>query len=129
MKITEVELYRVNSGNRGEKGAEFGESQYWGGGWQTHSLIANPMSGYSKYSGIRSSWMGPGQDPSVIPSPLVASQISTASPASMPYTQPSAANLLQRGKGGRPVRHCFECTRLYRDAALMAAAAFGGDWQ
>jgi hypothetical protein len=27
MKITEVELYRVNSGNRGEKGAEFGESQ------------------------------------------------------------------------------------------------------
>jgi hypothetical protein len=66
MKITEIKLYRVNSGNRGEKGAEFGESQYWGGGWQTHSLIANPMSGYSKYAGIRSSWMGPGQDPYAI---------------------------------------------------------------
>jgi L-rhamnonate dehydratase len=66
MKITEVKLYRVRSGNLGEKGAEFGESQYWGGGWCTHSLIANPMSIYPKYAGIRSSWMGPGQDPYAI---------------------------------------------------------------
>jgi L-alanine-DL-glutamate epimerase-like enolase superfamily enzyme len=66
MKITEIKLYRVNSGNLGEKGAEFGESQYWGGGWCTNSLIANPMSTYPKYAGIRSSWMGPGQDPYAI---------------------------------------------------------------
>lgn len=66
MKITEIKLYRVNAGNDGERGAEFGESQYWGGGWCTHSLIANPMSVYSKYSRIRSLWMGPGQDPYAI---------------------------------------------------------------
>src|ERR1035441_4975319 len=66
VKITEVKLYRVNSGNLGEKGAEFGESQYWGGGWCTNSLIANPMSTYPKYARIRSSWMGPGHDPYAI---------------------------------------------------------------
>jgi hypothetical protein len=66
VKITEIKLYRINSGNIGEKGAEFGESQYWGGGWCTHSLISNPMSWYSKFARIRSLWMGPGQDPYAI---------------------------------------------------------------
>ena len=63
MKITEIKLYRVKSGNTGEKGARFGESQYWGGGWQTGSHIANPMSIYPKYAQVRTLWMGPGQDP------------------------------------------------------------------
>lgn len=66
MKITAIRLYKVRSGNTGERGAEFGESQYWGGGWQTHALIANPMSVYSKYARLRSLWMGPGQDPYAI---------------------------------------------------------------
>jgi L-rhamnonate dehydratase len=66
MKITAIKLYRINSGNLGERGAEHGESQYWGGGWCTHSLIANPMSTYAKYARIRSLWMGPGQDPYAI---------------------------------------------------------------
>ncbi len=66
MKIDAVRLYKVRSGNRGERGGEFGESQYWGGGWQTHALIANPMSVYSKYARLRSLWMGPGQDPYAI---------------------------------------------------------------
>lgn len=66
MKITEIKLYRITSGNTGERGAEHGESQYWGGGWCTHSLIANPMSTYFKYARIRSLWMGPGQDPYAI---------------------------------------------------------------
>ncbi|MGH7490220.1 MAG: enolase C-terminal domain-like protein, partial [bacterium] len=66
MKITDVKLYRVRSGTKGEKGAAFGESQYWGGGWQTNSLIANPMSLYPRYAKVRTQWMGPGQDPYAI---------------------------------------------------------------
>jgi L-rhamnonate dehydratase len=66
MKITEIKLYRINAGNEGERGGEHGESQYWGGGWCTHSLIANPMSSYAKFARIRSLWMGPGQDPYAI---------------------------------------------------------------
>lgn len=66
MKIVEIRLYKISSGNTGERGAQFGESQYWGGGWQTHALIANPMSMYSKYARLRSLWMGPGQDPYAI---------------------------------------------------------------
>ena len=66
MKITDVKLYRIRSGNRGEKGAEQGESQYWGGGWQTHARIANPMSVHPAYSQLRTQWMGPGQDPYAI---------------------------------------------------------------
>ena len=66
MKIVAIRLYKVRSGNTGERGAEFGESQYWGGGWQTHALIANPMSVYSKFARLRSLWMGPGQDPYAI---------------------------------------------------------------
>jgi L-alanine-DL-glutamate epimerase-like enolase superfamily enzyme len=66
MKIVAIRLYKVRSGNTGERGAEFGESQYWGGGWATHALIANPMSVHPKYAGIRSLWMGPGQDPYAI---------------------------------------------------------------
>lgn len=66
MKISAIRLYTIRSGNTGERGAEFAESQYWGGGWQTHAKIANPMSVYSKYARLRSLWMGPGQDPYVI---------------------------------------------------------------
>ena len=66
MKITQIKLYKIRSGNRGEKGARFGESQYWGGGWQTGSHIANPMSVYPKYAKVRTLWMGPGQDPYAI---------------------------------------------------------------
>ncbi len=66
MKITAVKLYRIRSGTEGQKGAEVGESQYWGGGWQTNSLIANPMSLYSRYARVRTLWMGPGQDPYAI---------------------------------------------------------------
>lgn len=44
VKIDDIRLYRVTSGNRGERGAGLGESQYWGGGWATQALIANPMS-------------------------------------------------------------------------------------
>lgn len=66
MKITAVRLYQIRSGNTGERGAEFGESQYWGGGWATHALIANPMSAYPMYARNRSLWMGPGQDPYAI---------------------------------------------------------------
>jgi len=63
MKITDVKLYKIRSGTSGEKGAEQGESQYWGGGWQTHALIANPMSVHPSYARLRTLWMGPGQDP------------------------------------------------------------------
>jgi L-alanine-DL-glutamate epimerase-like enolase superfamily enzyme len=66
MKITEIKLYKITAGNTGERGAHFGESQYWGGGWQTNSLIANPMTVYPKYAKVRSLWMGPGQDPYAI---------------------------------------------------------------
>jgi L-rhamnonate dehydratase len=66
MKIRAVKLYRIRSGNSGEKGADVGESQYWGGGWQTNSLIANPMSLYPQYARVRTQWMGPGQDPYAI---------------------------------------------------------------
>ncbi len=66
VKIREVKLFRVRSGNSGERGASHGESQYWGGGWQTHSQIANPMSVHPKYAGARTQWMGPGQDPYAI---------------------------------------------------------------
>jgi L-alanine-DL-glutamate epimerase-like enolase superfamily enzyme len=66
MRITEVRLHKIRLGNTGEKGAHLGESQYWGGGWQTHALIANPMSRYPRYAGLRTQWMGPGQDPYAI---------------------------------------------------------------
>jgi len=66
MKITEIKLYAIRAGNTGERGAQFGESQYWGGGWQTNSLIANPMSLYPQYARVRTQWMGPGQDPYAI---------------------------------------------------------------
>ena len=66
MKITEIKLYAIRAGNTGERGAQFGESQYWGGGWQTNSLIANPMSLYPQYAQVRTQWMGPGQDPYAI---------------------------------------------------------------
>jgi L-rhamnonate dehydratase len=66
MRIAGIRLYKVRTGNTGERGAEFGESQYWGGGWATHALIASPMSVYSKYARLRSLWMGPGQDPYAI---------------------------------------------------------------
>lgn len=66
MKITDVRLYTIGTGDTGARGASMGESQYWGGGWQAQTLISNPMSIYPKYSKIRSSWMGPGQDPYAI---------------------------------------------------------------
>ncbi len=66
MKITDVRLYLISSGDTGARGAAKGESQYWGGGWQAQTLISNPMSVYPKYSRIRSLWMGPGQDPYAI---------------------------------------------------------------
>ena len=66
MKIKEIKLYAIRAGNTGERGAQFGESQYWGGGWQTNSLIANPMSLYPQYARVRTQWMGPGQDPYAI---------------------------------------------------------------
>ena len=66
MKITGIKLYTINSGDTGARGASMGESQYWGGGWQAQTLIANPMSVYPAYSKVRSSWMGPGQDPFAI---------------------------------------------------------------
>lgn len=66
MRITKIKLYKITQGNSGERGAHVGESQYWGGGWQTHSLIANTMSLYPQYANIRSLWMGPGQDPYAI---------------------------------------------------------------
>lgn len=66
MKITEIRLYTIRSGNLGERGAEVGESQYWGGGWATQSRIANPMSMHPKYAATRTLWMGAGQDPYAI---------------------------------------------------------------
>jgi hypothetical protein len=66
MKITDIKLYTVKSGDTGARGAAVGESQYWGGGWQAQTLISNPMSVHPKYSRIRSLWMGGGQDPFVI---------------------------------------------------------------
>lgn len=66
MKITEIRLYSIRSGTEGQRGAGVGESQYWGGGWQTGALVANPMSRYSKYAATRTLWMGPGQDPYAI---------------------------------------------------------------
>lgn len=59
-------MYTVESGTEGQVGAEAGESQYWGGGWQTGALVANPMSLYEDYKERRTSWMGPGLDPFVI---------------------------------------------------------------
>src|SRR5882757_5042181 len=66
MRITDIKLYTVKSGDTGARGAAMGESQYWGGGWQAQTLISNPMSVHPKYSRIRSLWMGSGQDPYVI---------------------------------------------------------------
>jgi hypothetical protein len=66
MKITDLKLYTIKSGDTGARGAAMGESQYWGGGWQAQTLISNPMSVHPKYSRIRSLWMGGGQDPYVI---------------------------------------------------------------
>ncbi|MBY5959519.1 hypothetical protein KUV50_15310 [Membranicola marinus] len=66
MKIKDVRLYTINSGDTGARGASQGESQYWGGGWQAQTLIANPMSVFPEYAEVRSSWMGPGQDPFAI---------------------------------------------------------------
>ena len=45
MKITEIRLYTIKSGDTGARGAAMGESQYWGGGWQAQTLISNPMGG------------------------------------------------------------------------------------
>lgn len=66
MKITDIKLYSIKSGDTGARGAAVGESQYWGGGWQAQTLISNPMSVHPKYARIRSLWMGGGQDPYVI---------------------------------------------------------------
>lgn len=66
MKITDIKLYTLRSGEGGERGASHGESQYWGGGWAVNSLIACPMSVYPGYERVRTLWMGPGQDPYVI---------------------------------------------------------------
>jgi len=66
MEITDVTLHTVAEGTQGQRGADEGESQYWGGGWQTEALIANPMSIYDEYRDSRTSWMGPGQDPFVV---------------------------------------------------------------
>lgn len=66
MKITQIKLYTIGTGDTGARGAAQGESQYWGGGWQAQTLIANPMSEYPGYAKVRSSWMGPGQDPFAI---------------------------------------------------------------
>jgi hypothetical protein len=44
MEISNVRLYTVSEGNRGEAGTNGEESQYWGGGWAVDKLIANPMS-------------------------------------------------------------------------------------
>lgn len=66
MKITEIKLHTLRSGDTGARGAAHGESQYWGGGWVAQSQIANPMSVHPEYARVRSQWMGPGQDPYVI---------------------------------------------------------------
>jgi L-rhamnonate dehydratase len=66
LKITDIKLYTITSGTSGEQGAEAGQSQYWGGGWQANTLISNPMSVYPEYSKVRTLWMGPGQDPYAI---------------------------------------------------------------
>jgi L-alanine-DL-glutamate epimerase-like enolase superfamily enzyme len=66
MHITDIRLYLISSGQSGARGAADGESQYWGGGWIANSLVANPMSIYPAYAGLRTLWMGPGQDPYVI---------------------------------------------------------------
>ena len=66
MKITDVKLHLIRSGQGGVRGAAQGESQYWGGGWIANSLVANPMSVHPRYSGLRTLWMGPGQDPYAI---------------------------------------------------------------
>lgn len=66
MEIRELKLHTVSEGTQGQQGAAEGESQYWGGGWQTEALIANPMSIYDEYKEERTAWMGPGQDPFVI---------------------------------------------------------------
>ncbi len=66
MKITDIKLYSIKSGDTGARGAAVGESQYWGGGWQAQTLISNPMSVHPKYARIRSLWMGGGQDPYAI---------------------------------------------------------------
>lgn len=66
MKITDIKLYTLRSGETGERGAAQGESQYCGGGWAVNSLISCPMSVYPKYRRVRTLWMGPGQDPYVV---------------------------------------------------------------
>ena len=66
MKIKSIRLYLISTGDTGAQGAAKGQSQYWGGGWQANTLIANPMSVYPNYAKVRSSWMGPGQDPYAI---------------------------------------------------------------
>lgn len=66
MKITDIKLYGIRSGETGERGATQGESQYWGGGWVMNALVSCPMSIYPRYAKVRTSWVGPGQDPYVI---------------------------------------------------------------
>jgi len=66
MKIKDIRLYTIKTGDTGARGAAQGESQYWGGGWQATALIANPMSVHPQYAEKRTLWMGPGQDPYVI---------------------------------------------------------------
>jgi len=66
MKITDIKLYTLRAGDTGERGAAEGESQYCGGGRAVNSLISCPMSVHPKYASVRTSWMGPGQDPYAI---------------------------------------------------------------
>ena len=63
MKITDIKLYTIKSGDTGARGAAMGESQYWGGGWQAQTVIANPMSVHPKYSRIRFFKMKTGTTP------------------------------------------------------------------
>lgn len=49
MGVVDLRLYTPSEGTEGQGGAVEGESQYWGGDWQTESLIVNPMSIYQEY--------------------------------------------------------------------------------
>jgi L-alanine-DL-glutamate epimerase-like enolase superfamily enzyme len=58
MKIVEIQLHTIKSGDTSARSAAHGESQYWGGGWQAQNLISNPMFVQPKYPRVRSLWMG-----------------------------------------------------------------------
>ncbi len=68
MMIAGIRLYKVRSGNTGERERESLANPNIGAeaGLQRIALIANPMSVYSNYARLRSLWMGPGQDPYAI---------------------------------------------------------------